>query len=152
MKTISNPAVLLALTNRLRAVTPESQRRWGSLTPHEMLCHLGDAAEMVLRIRPRETRIPVRRRPIRKWVMLWAPIPWPHGWKTSPRLNPRVGGTKPSDFEADLQRVLAATQKLAAATAGDVEPAHGMIGAMSLGDWHRWAYKHTDHHLRQFGL
>ena len=36
--------------------------------------------------------------------------------------------------------------------ADTLEPAHGFFGIMSLADWHRWAYKHTDHHLRQFGL
>ena len=40
------------------ALTP---RRWGTLTPHEMLCHLDDAAEMVLRIRPRDRPVALRR-------------------------------------------------------------------------------------------
>ena len=152
MKTISDSAVLLALTDRLRAVRPDSQRRWGSMTAHEMLCHLGDSAEMVLRIRPRERPISVRQRPILKWIGLWTPIRWPHGAKTSPRLDPRVGGTQPSDFAADLERLVAATQKLAAAGASGLEPVHGMLGDMSLRDWQRWAYKHTDYHLRQFGV
>ena len=34
----------------------------------------------------------------------------------------------------------------------DLEPAHGFFGTMSVADWQRWAYKHTDHHLRQFGV
>jgi hypothetical protein len=29
---------------------------------------------------------------------------------------------------------------------------HGRFGTMTTRDWHRWAYRHTDHHLRQFGL
>ena len=66
-------------------------------------------------------------------------------------LNPRSAGTKPAAFEADLQRVLSATQQLATANATDLEPVHGMFGEMSIRDWQRWAYKHTDHHLRQFG-
>jgi hypothetical protein len=33
-----------------------------------------------------------------------------------------------------------------------LETAHGVFGLMSLADWQRWAYKHTDHHLRQFGV
>ena len=31
-------------------------------------------------------------------------------------------------------------------------PSGGFFGAMSRDDWQRWAYKLTDHHLRQFGL
>jgi hypothetical protein len=50
---------------RLRSDTP---RRWGTLTAHEMLCHLGDAAEMVLRTRPRRSPIPLRARPFVKAI------------------------------------------------------------------------------------
>lgn len=152
MKTIADPAVLESLTERLAALTPESQRRWGTLTPHEMLCHLGDAAEMVLRIRPRDRPVPRRRRPFMKLLGLWTPLRWPHGWKTNPAHDPRLAGTRPSEFAADLKRVLDATRRLAAASAERLEPAHGFFGRMSLRDWQRWAYKHTDHHLRQFRL
>jgi hypothetical protein len=30
--------------------------------------------------------------------------------------------------------------------------AHGLFGTMSLRDWQRWAYRHTNHHLRRFGI
>jgi hypothetical protein len=29
---------------------------------------------------------------------------------------------------------------------------HAVFGAMTATDWYRWAYRHTDHHLRQFGV
>jgi hypothetical protein len=51
VKTVVDPAVVESLIGRLTALTPETQRRWGTPTPHEMLCHLSDAAEMVLRVR-----------------------------------------------------------------------------------------------------
>jgi hypothetical protein len=34
----------------------------------------------------------------------------------------------------------------------DATSSHGAFGPMTPADWHRWAYRHTDHHLRQFGL
>jgi len=46
----------------------------------------------------------------------------------------------------------AGLEEIAAAPAEALEPVHGFFGTMSLADWHRWAYKHTDHHLRQLGL
>jgi hypothetical protein len=30
-------------------------------------------------------------------------------------------------------------------------PTHPIFGRMSEAAWMRWAYLHTDHHLRQFG-
>ena len=58
MKTVADPRVLDSLVARLQAVQPDGLRRWGTLTAHEMLCHLGDATGMVLRTRPRTKPVP----------------------------------------------------------------------------------------------
>jgi len=152
LRTVADPLVHRALRERLEALTPDSKRRWGTLTPHEMLCHLGDAAAMVLRTRPRTEPVMPRHRPIVKWIGLWSPLPWPHGWKTNPLHNPRDKGTKPSQFAKDLARAIEGIDGIAAAHPGALEPVHGLFGTMSMADWQRWAYRHTDHHLRQFGL
>ena len=151
MKTVGHPVVLRSLIARIDRLRSDSARRWGSLTPHEMLCHLGDASEMVLLTRPRTDSVPHRRRPIVKLLALWSPLRWPHGWATNPMHDPRTLGTRPSEFAKDLARAVAGLDELATGT-GLLEPAHGVFGVMSREDWQRWAYKHTDHHLRQFGL
>ena len=153
MNTIGDPLVRQSLIERLKQLTPNSKRRWGTLTPHEMLCHLGDATEMVLLIRPRDQPVPLRSRPMIKLLALWNPMRWPHGWRTNPAHDPRDRGTRPTVFDADMNRAIAAIEGLAsAADRTALEPAHGLFGVMSLADWQRWAFKHTDHHLRQFGL
>ena len=86
-----------------------------------------------------------------KWLGLWAPIPWPHGWPTNPAQDPKAGGTKPSAFAQDLARAIEGIEGIADGR-NVREPAHGFFGTMSVQDWQRWAYRHTDHHLRQFGL
>ena len=148
---MADPQVLGALIARLRALQPESRRRWGTLTPHEMLCHLGDATAMVLRTRPRDQPATVRQRRVLKCLALWTPIRWPHGWPTNPLHDPRARGTQPSAFAKDLERAVAGLNGVATSAADMLEPVHGFFGTMSLADWRRWAYKHTDHHLRQFG-
>jgi uncharacterized protein HemX len=55
-------------------------------------------------------------------------------------------------LENDVRRAIAGLEGIAVADAQAVEPAHGVFGAMSVADWQRWAWKHADHHLRQFGL
>ena len=152
LRTVADPGVLQSLKERLERLRPDAQRRWGTLTPHEMLCHLGDAAEMILRTRPRSVPITSRSKPIVKAIGLWSPLPWPRGVRTNPMHNPRAEGTKPSDFARDLARAVATLEAIHAAAPGDLEPVHGIFGTMSLRDWQRWAYRHTDHHLRQFGL
>jgi hypothetical protein len=152
MKTISDPRIVRSLIERLSAVQPGRQRRWGTLTAHEMLCHLGDATAMVLEIRPRPQPVPLRRRPLVKWLGLWSPIPWPHGWPSNPSMDPKAGGTRPTAFEKDLARAIEGLEGIAAAGPYVLTPAHGFFGTMSVLDWQRWAFRHTDHHLRQFGL
>ena len=151
MRTVADPAVLRALVARLQALRPDAQRRWGTLTPHEMLCHLGDATAMVLRTRPREAPLAGRARPFVKLLALWSPVRWPRGRATNPMHDPKARGTRPSLFEQDLARAIAGLADLAEAKPSALEPVHGVFGTMSLADWQRWAYKHTDHHLRQFG-
>ena len=151
MKTVADPAVSRIIIDRLRSVRPGSARRWGTLTAHEMLCHLGDGLDMVLGARPREHPVRLRRRTLIKALGLWTPMPWPHGWQTNPMHDPRRGGTRPTEFERDRRRVIDGIERLAGARPDSVERAHGFFGIMTLEDWQRWAYKHTDHHLRQFG-
>ena len=152
-RTIADTDALADLVRRLEALTPDTPRRWGVLTAHEMLCHLGDATAMVLRDRPRVTPVPNRRYRLRWALGLWAPLRWPHGLRTSPHYNPHTLGTKPTAFGRDLARAVDGLERLAAAAPdARLEPAHGFFGTMSRRDWQRWAWKHTEHHLRQFGL
>jgi hypothetical protein len=151
VKTVAHPEVLQGLLKRLRTVEPGSARRWGTMTPHEMLCHLGDATDMVRGVRPRKGVAQDRSRPLVKWLGLWTPIPWPHGWQTNPALDPRAEGTKPSVFEGDRTRAMTGLEAIAAPGSRPLVAAHGLFGTMSIRDWQRWAYRHTNHHLLQFG-
>ncbi len=152
MKTVADGHVLHTLVARLRTVSSQNERRWGTLSAHEMLCHLGDATAMVLGTRPRQEPPPVRTRRIVKLLGLWCPIPWPRGWSANPAHDPKRDGTRPSEFAADLARAIDGLQGIAKAAHGDLEPVHGFFGTMSVHDWQRWAYRHTHHHLRQFGV
>ena len=152
MKTLAQDRTLAELVTRLRTVTPDSARRWGTLTASEMLCHLGDASDSVLGIRvPPGPPASGRRRTLLKWFILYAPVPWPRGVPTRPGVDPHRDGTRPGDFAEDLARVIRGLEALAHAPATNLSRCHFMAGPMSRGDWHRWAYKHVDHHLRQFG-
>lgn len=122
------------------------------MTAGEMLCHLGDAHESVMGVRiapgPTPTGVP---RPTLKWVALYTPVPWPKGATTRPGVNPRIDGTRPGEFERDRGRAIASLKALAAAPPTTLAAAHFAFGPMSARDWHRWAYRHVTHHLRQFG-
>jgi hypothetical protein len=151
MKTLDQPETLAELKARLRALQPDTPRRWGTLTPGEMLCHLADANAGPLG-RPNPLAFRSWRVPLLKWMALYPPLPWPRGIRTRPEVNPRAKGTKPGVFAADLDRAIAGLEAFAKAEAADLAPDHFVFGPMTVLAWKRWAYRHTDHHLRQFGL
>ena len=152
MKTVADASTLRPLIERFSRLEPDARRRWGTLSAQEMLCHLGDSMDMVLGTRPRPKPLPPRERRIVKLLGLWSPVPFPRGWRTNPMLDPKVDGTKPAEFAGDRRRVIDGLEKLAAGESNIREPVHGVFGTMSTADWQRWAYKHADHHLRQFGV
>ena len=99
---------------------------------------------------PAATPLP---RPVMKLIALYVPMTWPTGILTTPELDQDVGGTRPVDFDADVAELAALLDRIAADQpsrfAGRVHP---IFGPMSASAWLRWAYLHTDHHLRQFGV
>jgi hypothetical protein len=153
MHTIADEEILNSLVGRLRQLGPESTRHWGTLTAGEMLCHLGDANESVLGIRiPPDQIAAGAPRPFLKWFALYTAVPWPKGVKTRPGVDPKLNGTRPEDFEKDRERAIRSLKALAAAAPASFPARHFFFGPMSARDWHRWAYRHVTHHLRQFGL
>jgi hypothetical protein len=148
MRTIADPALLEALITRLVSVRPDAPRRWGLMTAPEMLCHLGDATASVL-AHPGGTRLPNRR--VRRWIGLYSDLPWPRGIPTLRQVDAKRDGTKPGDFEQDRRRAIEGLRAVAAAGPEALPSSHFIFGLMTQRDWMRWAYKHTEHHLRQFG-
>jgi Protein of unknown function (DUF1569) len=147
MRTIRDPTVLAALITRLERVTAGSARRWGTMSVHQMLVHLGDGTESALARRPFATPTRPARR-VLKVVALRLPLPWPHGIKTG--ADPASRPVAAEAFSADCERAVRSLRDLATLE-GRLADRHPIFGPMSRGDWQRWAFRHADHHLRQFG-
>ena len=90
------------------------------------------------------------RRTILKWIVLYLPLRWPAGIPTTPEIDQEIGGTTPVDFDADVARLEALMAIVTARKRNFVWQMHPIFGPMSEDDWLRWAYRHVDHHLRQF--
>ena len=137
------------LRRRLATLQPGSARHWGTMTAHEMICHLTDSFEAVLGLRPNSSVESWLSRTVVKWIALHTSLPWPHGVPTRPEVNPKEQGTRPADFESDRTRLLAFFDRFLQPDATCVP--HPSFGAMSRDEWLLWGYGHMDHHLRQFG-
>lgn len=151
MKTLARASDRAEVLRRLRSLRAASERRWGRMTAHQMVCHLADSFRLAMGEKPSARGPSVIERTIVKWVALYVPIRWPPGIHTTPEIDQELGGTKPADFEADVAQVEGLVDLVTAETRAFDWPLHPVLGRMSGAAWLRWGYLHTDHHLRQFG-
>jgi len=152
MKSLARARDKAELVTRLGKLTPQSDRCWGRMTAPQMVCHLADACRMALGQKRVSDDSSALRRTIIKWLALYAPLPWRAGIVTSPEIDQQIAGTCPADFTADVAEVRALLDAIEKRGLRGTWPDHPVFGRMSAPDWLRWAYLHTDHHLRQFGL
>lgn len=147
---LSDPGAMDSLTGRLNALLPGSDRQWGRMTSHQMVCHLSDSFLVVSGHRPvARRRDHWFNRTVVKWVALHTSMTWPKGVKTMPEVDAEKGGTPPDIFERDRARAIELLWAFGAPTSAPA--AHPLFGPLSRDEWMIWGYRHTDHHLRQFG-
>lgn len=152
MRTLERSRDRAEILGRLREVRPDSAGRWGRMSAHGMVCHLGDALRMALGERRVTPATGPLQRTVLKWIALYAPLPWPRGVRTSPEIDQEASGTEPAGFTADVARVEALVEAFTAPGGRLDRRVHPVFGGMSEAAWLRWGYVHMDHHLRQFGI
>jgi hypothetical protein len=117
---------------------------------HQMLCHLSDAFLVVRGDRTVVKRVDnVLTRTIVKFIALKTPMPWPKGTPTMEECDAEKKGTPPTVFAQDRARAVEVLRQFAAPASAPMR--HPLFGPMTHDEWMIWAYRHTDHHLRQFG-
>lgn len=148
MGSILNEADRTAISNRFRSLSASSTRRWGTMDVTEMLQHLRRSALMCLG----ELSVPsVNKRAFHKFPLkqlLLYVLPFPKGAPTAPELKP-VDATS---FEEERAALLELLERIAAGVSDGMGPDHPLFGPLSWREWGVLAYKHSDHHLKQFGV
>jgi hypothetical protein len=152
MKTLARERDKAELLRRLRDVRSENVRRWGRMSAHQMVCHLTDSFRMMTGEKHCSRITGAFQGTMLKWVALYLPLSWPAGIDTTPEADQEKGGTKPIEFAADIAELERRIRAIASRRRNGDWPLHPIFGRMSEREWFRWAYLHTDHHLRQFGV
>ena len=150
-ETLIDPALRAALVARLQRLAPDSPRQWGRMTPHQAICHLSDSFRDMMSATPISSVATPFSRTFVRWIALHSGLPWPHGVKTRPEVDQEIGGTKPVEFGSDRHQLEGLIEQFAARSGHDLQP-HPMFGRMTTTEWQHWGWRHTDHHLRQFGV
>lgn len=146
MATIWDDADRQALVTRIRQVSPDATALWGSMTARGMLAHLHECARMALgELHVQPKKLPIRYPPLKQFIIYL--MPFPKGAPTAPELIRRSA----DDWISELVEVEAAIERLAAKSPTSAWPDHPAFGSMSHRAWGALVYRHTEHHLKQFG-
>ena len=118
-----------------------------------MIRHLCDSIRVVMG--EREPGVLKRKPPGPKWLMRWyalrLPLEWPKGLPTMPGVDAQKDGTLPVGLAEDKQALSEAISDFVAKRDSMDGFRHPIFGHMSRRDWGVWAFRHVDHHFRQFG-
>ena len=152
VKTLARDRDVAEVLGRLRTLRPDSPRRWGRMSPHQVVCHLRDAFVMGTAAKPVSYADGWRERTIIKWIALYSPFAWPPGIMTRPEVDQEFGGTRPTTFDDDVRTLETVLQIVTTQRGFFAGRAHPIFGPLSEAAWLRWGYLHMDHHLRQFGV
>ncbi len=147
-RTIFDATSRTAILDRLARLRPESQRRWGTMTPNQMMCHLEDSLRCATGVTPTQSRGGLLANRVLRWIIIYV-MPWPKGRVQTAK---EMLVTKPGEFEADRRRLQETLERAAVQGAGGTWAAHPAFGDLAGRDYGALIHRHFDFHLRQFGV
>lgn len=148
MRSILNEVDREEIFSRLRSLSTSSKARWGTMGVTDMLQHLRLSARMTLG----ELPVPSANKrafqafPL-KHLILYV-LPFPKGAPTAHELKP----VDASSFEEERAALLELLERIGTSPPETLALAHPLFGPMSRREWGVVTYKHSNHHLRQFGV
>jgi hypothetical protein len=149
MKNLFDSSTVEETRRRIAALTPESPRQWGKMTPAQAVAHCSIAVEWAVgdTIPPRRIVLGILGRIIKPKVFGDdQPIR-----RNSPTDKTLVV-TGDQDLEEQRQRLIALIDRFSAGgPKGCTTNPHCFFGPLTPEEWAILMYKHVDHHLRQFG-
>jgi hypothetical protein len=149
MKNLFESSTANEIMSRVLRLQPDSERQWGQMDPAQMLAHCSMWMEMAEGIRnpPRSWIGRLFGRVAKKSILNERPVR-----RNMPTEKSLIVNEK-QEFAKARQDVLESIRRF---SAGGPEKCtghpHCFFGPMAPTEWAILAYKHFDHHLRQFGV
>ncbi len=147
MKNLFDSSTAEEIRNRLESLRPDSERRWGAMNVAQMLAHCtawmdiasgrtSPPRSFMGRIFGKLAKKSILKNPVRRNMPTDKTLVM-QGQKT---------------FSAELQLLLDSVERFSnGGPALATTHPHSFFGPMTPGEWAAMAYKHMDHHLKQFG-
>jgi hypothetical protein len=134
------------LVQRLQALRPDSERRWGKMTVDQMLWHVSDALALSIG----EITIPPEKPPIPRGLLKFILLNVP--WMKNGPTHPAFVAKQNYDFNAERTRCLQLIDRVSSRDLNGEWPTHPVFGTMTGSQVSRLHAKHLNHHLTQFGV
>ena len=145
VSTLMNEDDRSRLIQRLQKVRPDARPAWGRLDAPRMLCHLADNLRVALGDVPAKPVHTFASRTLVKFLVVNTGMTPPRG---KIQTAPEMLLSKPAAWEADMAACVQLLERVGTGSARAVHPAFGPLSAE---EWGRLCWKHTHHHLVQFG-
>lgn len=147
MKTLWDTTARQELCERLGRLSPSAARRWGTMSAPQMVTHLVDSMRMAIGDMPvAPKKVPIRFTPIKQLIIYC--LPFPKGVPTAPELVSRI----PAEWPTECATLLTLIEQFAERDRAARWPDHPAFGKLTGNNWGVLAYRHIDHHLKQFGV
>lgn len=146
-RSLWNPDARHALIARVNSLEPRAPAIWGKMTAPEMLAHVAGWMAMAkgdLRIEPRN--LILRFTPLKQLLVYVLPIP--RGVPTAKELI----GRPMLDWADECASICRDIDSFESFHPDGAWPDHPAFGRLTPRAWGVLGYRHTDHHLRQFGV
>jgi Protein of unknown function (DUF1569) len=151
MKNILTKEGKQEIIDRLDKLTPDTQRKWGTMAVNQMLAHMNDAMKIALGMKPAVNKSNFFTHNVTFNAAVYVLPTWPKGESTAPELNQQLLGTKARDFYTEVEFTKKMLDIIEEREEAKFYP-HPMFGKLSKKQWADLLYKHFQHHLRQFGV
>ena len=143
-----DPSLRASFVERVKKLDRDTKASWGKFSASGMLAHLNDSYRLCTGdLHAKSKNLPLRFTPIKQLVIYVAPFP--KGAPTAPELLARCGAAVLEDEQKAYEAMIA---KLAAIKPGDPLPEHPAFGALTHQAYGVLMARHTNHHLKQFGV
>lgn len=147
MQSLFSTETLSEIEKRIESISNETERKWGSMTPSQMLWHC--KAPLILALKD-DNEIKVN--PLKKLVYgffkesLYNDKPW----KPNIPAPKTFIAAKEYDLEEEKKKLLELVRQFHSRKDQEVWKPHPYFGKFTKEQWGKMQFKHLDHHLRQF--
>lgn len=147
MKSIFEKEVQQEILRRAKTLKPYSVRLWGKMSPEQMLWHISAQLRMGLgeiKSKPWFNKL-ISRIAVQTFGLR---IPWSNNLMTAKEMK----NDDPASFNVEMDNFLITFDRFISKPEDYKFFPHPIFGNMSRDEWGKIAYKHIDHHFRQFGV